>query len=119
MVDRFVTAFVRGDVPAIVGLLTEDAWFAMPPHPEHAPGRDAVSASWLMPERAPTGLRYVNARANGQVALGTYAWDAEAGLHLAIALDVLTLQGDRVAGVVAFRTPEVFRRFGLPDTLPA
>ena len=35
--------------------------------------------SWLMPERAPTGLRYVTARANGQVALGTYAWDAEAG----------------------------------------
>ena len=100
VVERFVTAFVRGDVPAIVGLLTEDAWFAMPPHPEHARGRDAVSASWLMPERAPTGLRYAPARANGQVALGTYAWDEEAGLHLAIALDVLTLQGDRVAGLV-------------------
>ncbi len=119
VVERFVAAFVGGDVPAIVGLLTEDAWFAMPPHPEAARGRDAVAQSWLMPERAPTGLRYLPARANGQVALGTYAWDAEAGVHLPIALDVLTLRGDRVAAVVAFRTPEVFRRFGLPDTVPA
>ena len=118
VVQRFVTAFEGGDVPAIVGLLTEDAWFAMPPHPEHARGRDAVAESWLMPERAPTGLRYAETRANGQVALGTYAWDAAAGAHLPIALDVLTLRGDRIAGVVAFRTPEVFRRFGLPDLLP-
>ena len=63
VVQRFVTAFEGGDVPAIVGLLTEDAWFAMPPHPEHARGRDAVAESWLMPERAPTGLRYAETRA--------------------------------------------------------
>ncbi len=119
VVDRFVTAFEGGDVPAIVGRLTEDAWFAMPPHPEHARGRDAVAESWLMPSRAPTGLRYARTWANGQPALGTYAWDAGAGAHLAIALDVLTLRGARIAGVVAFRTPGVFRRFGLPEALPA
>jgi RNA polymerase sigma-70 factor (ECF subfamily) len=118
VVRRFVTAFEGGDVPAIVGLLTEDAWFAMPPHPEHARGRDAVSQSWLMPERVPTGLRYAETRANGQIALGTYAWDAAAGAHLPIALDVLTLRGGLVAAVVAFRTPEAFRRFRLPDLLP-
>jgi len=118
VVDRFVTAFVGGDVPQIVGLLTDDVWFAMPPHPGYASGRDAVSQSWLMPVRTPTGLRYAPTRANGQVALGTYAWDAEAGAHVPIALDVLTLRGRQVAAVVAFRTPEVFGRFGLPDVLP-
>jgi RNA polymerase sigma-70 factor (ECF subfamily) len=118
VVERFVTAFEGGDVPAIVGLLTEDAEFAMPPHPGLASGRDAVADSWLMPERAPTGLRYARTWANGQVALGTYGWDDAAGAHLPIALDVLTLRGDLVAGVVAFRSPESFRRFGLPDALP-
>jgi hypothetical protein len=78
-----------------------------------------ASRSWLMPERAPTGLRYAPARADGQVALGTYAWDAGEGVHLPVALDVLTLRGSRIAALVAFRTPEVFRRFGLPDVLPA
>jgi hypothetical protein len=48
-------------------------------------------------------------------------------------LDVLTLEGERIAGVTGFvspwvaerfgptgefMTPEVFRRFGLPDELP-
>jgi RNA polymerase sigma-70 factor (ECF subfamily) len=102
----------------IVGLLTDDAWFAMPPYPGYAGGHDAVSRSWLMPERVPTGLRYAPTRANGQVALGIYG-DAEEGVHLPIALDALTLRGEPVAAVVAFRTPEVFRRFGLPDALPA
>ena len=117
LVARFVEAFEGGDVPAIVGLLTEDAVFAMPPYADWSRGRDAVAESWLMPERAPTGLRYALTRANGQIALGTYGWDPAAGAHLPIALDVLTLRGGLIAEVVAFRTPEVFPRFGLSDEI--
>ena len=117
LVARFVEAFEGGDVPAIVGLLTDDAAFAMPPYPEWSRGRDAVAESWLMPERAPTGLRYALTRANGQLALGTYAWDAALGAHLPLALDVLTLRGGLIAAVVAFRSPEVFPRFGLPGEI--
>jgi hypothetical protein len=32
---------------------------------------------------------------------------------------VLTLRGTRIADVTAFRTPDVFPRFGLPDELAA
>jgi hypothetical protein len=35
------------------------------------------------------------------------------------ALDVLTLRGTRIAGIIAYRGPEVLRPFGLPDELPA
>ncbi len=114
IVERFVDAFVEGDLEAIVALLAEDVRFEMPPHPEWYEGRDAVSKCWLIPEARPTGLRYLPTRANGQLALGTYLWSSEARRHLPIALDVLTLRGVRIVEVVAFRTPAIFPAFGLP-----
>ncbi len=88
IVERFVDAFVGGDLEAIVALLTEDVRVAMPPQPGCHEGRAAVSESWLIPETRPTGLRYLPTRANGQLALGTYLSSAEACRQLPIALDV-------------------------------
>ena len=119
IVQRFVDAFERGDVDAIVGLLAEDATFAMPPYAGTSCGRDAIADSWLMPGGPPPRLRYLPTRANGQLALGTYRLDPDRSRFRAIALDVLTLQGTRIADVTAFRTPEVFARFGLPSELAA
>ena len=70
IVQRFADSFERGDVGAILDLLTEDVAFAMPPYPEWCRGRDAVAGSWLMPSGGPGSLRYAPARANGQLALG-------------------------------------------------
>ena len=39
--------------------------------------------------------------------------------YVAIALDVFTLRDARIAAVTAFRSPELFGLFGLPDELPA
>jgi RNA polymerase sigma-70 factor, ECF subfamily len=119
IVQNFVDAFERGDVDAIVALLAEDATFAMPPYEEWYLGREAIADSWLMPGAPPTGLRYLSTRANGQLALGVYALDPERGRYLPIALDVLTLRGRRIADITAFRTPDLFPRFGLPPELPS
>ena len=118
LVERFIDAFERGDVDAILAMLAEDAAFAMPPYASWYRGRDAIADSWLMPGGPPPRLRYVPTRANGQLALGTYQWDRRGRRYLPIALDVLTLRGTRIAEVTAFRTTAVFRRFGLPDELP-
>ena len=72
LVDEFVDAFERGEVDAILALLAEDATFAMPPYPTWRRGREAIAESWLMPGGPPPWLRYAPARANGQLALGTY-----------------------------------------------
>jgi RNA polymerase sigma-70 factor, ECF subfamily len=117
MVERFTSAFERDDVDAIVALLSEDAKFSMPPYPGWCCGRKAISDSWLMPGGPPPRLRYVKTSANGQPALATYCLDAGSGSYLPIALDVLTLRGPRIAEVVAFRSPGVFPRFGLPPKL--
>jgi RNA polymerase sigma-70 factor (ECF subfamily) len=119
LVERFADAFERGDVDAILALLTEDATFAMPPYAESCRGRDAIADSWLMPGGFPPRLRYVLASANGQPALGVYKLDRRRARFHAIALDVLTLRGAEIVQVTAFRTPEVFPRFGLPKELAA
>ncbi len=119
VVDRFVDAFEQGHVKAIVALLAEDATFEMPPYADWCEGREAIGQSWLMPSGPPPRLRYVETSANAQPALGTYALDRTTGRYLPVALDVLTLDGDRLASVIAFRTPDLFPRFGLPDDLPS
>jgi RNA polymerase sigma-70 factor, ECF subfamily len=118
-VERFVEAFEGGDVEAILALLAEDATFAMPPYPDWYRGREEIGDSWLMPEGPPLSLRYVPARANGQLALGTYHWDPDAEEYLPVALDVIALEDARITEILCFREIEMFSRFGLPDAVPA
>jgi RNA polymerase sigma-70 factor, ECF subfamily len=117
LVERFTSAFEQGDVDAIVEMLSEDAKFAMPPYARWYRGREAIADSWLMPGGPPPRLRYVTTSANGQPAVAAYCLDADSGSYLPIALDVLTLRGEQIAEVIAFRSPGVFAQFGLPAEL--
>jgi RNA polymerase sigma-70 factor (ECF subfamily) len=118
LAERFADSFERGDIDAILAMLTDDATFAMPPYPDWCRGREAIGKSWLMPGGPPPRLRYAQTRANGQLALGTYVLNAEAGDYSPLALDVLALRDGLISEVVAFRTPALFARFGLPERLP-
>jgi RNA polymerase sigma-70 factor, ECF subfamily len=117
LVERFIQAFEIGDVEAIRALLAEDARFAMPPYASWYQGRDAISESWLVPGGPPPRLRYVPTRANGQLALGTYQREPSEARYVPVALELLTLRGAEIVEVTAFRSPEVFRRFALPEEL--
>jgi RNA polymerase sigma-70 factor, ECF subfamily len=144
VVNGYVDAWERGDVDAVVGMLTEDAAFAMPPLASWFHGLDAIKvflAGW--PLSGEWRWRVVRTRANGQPALGYYSWDADEETFRPFALNVLTLRGARIMEVTAFltrstqdpdrrvlaRLPEqpadrlrlvaAFERFGLPDELPA
>jgi RNA polymerase sigma-70 factor (ECF subfamily) len=142
IVDAYVEAWDRGDVQAVVAMLTEDAAFAMPPLKTWFGGREAISeflAGW--PLSGDWRWRPVRVRASGQEALAFYSWDAGEGTYLPFALNILTLRGSRISDVTAFlvrstqnpdrdvlaRLPEqpadpsrltaAFARFGLPDGL--
>ncbi len=81
MVDRFVTAWERNDVEAVVAMLTEDARMTMPPLPTWYGGRDAVATflrGW--PLSAAKRWRLLPASANAQIAFGGYTWDEETGI---------------------------------------
>jgi RNA polymerase sigma-70 factor (ECF subfamily) len=64
-------------------------------------------------------LRSLSTRANGQPAVAAYRLTPEGDRFVPIALDVLTLDGASIGEVTAFRTPELFRWFGVPTELPA
>jgi RNA polymerase sigma-70 factor (ECF subfamily) len=118
VVEGYMAAWERGDVDAVVAMLTEDAVVAMPPTPAWYLGIDAIAAFYR--RLAGTGIRWrhVATTANGQPAVGCYAWDEERGRFEPRVVDVLTLREGRLSAVTAFITPTAFAPLGLPDSLP-
>jgi len=119
VVERLGDAFERGDAHAILDLLTDDATFSMPPYAGVRRGREAIANSWLMPGGSPPRLRSVPTRANAQAAAAVYILDGDRSRYVPLALDVLTLRDGSIAAVTAFRTPDIFARFGLPEEIAA
>jgi RNA polymerase sigma-70 factor (ECF subfamily) len=120
VVDDYMAAWERADVDAVVAMLTEDATIEMPPTPIWFRGREAIAAFYAeWPLSGALRWRHVPTRANGQLAVGCYTWDAERDAYTARVLDVLTLRGPRIAEITAFVDPAVFGGFGLPDRLPS
>jgi RNA polymerase sigma-70 factor (ECF subfamily) len=116
LVRRYAEALEQGDVDALLAMLTEDATWSMPPEPTWYRGHEQIAAFL---HEGPMRVRWSHAptRANGQPALGCYAWDEDKASFVPRVLDVLTLRGSQIAEVTAFLDPELFPRFGLPQTL--
>jgi RNA polymerase sigma-70 factor (ECF subfamily) len=129
-VETHVDACERGDVDAILAMLADHATFTMPPLPTWFRRRHAIAA-FLTRFALQDRWRLRPARANGQLAFGGYAWDAEQRSYTALSLDVLTLDGARATEVTSFVTAytrgpardrfaaDVLKRFGLPDRVAA
>src|SRR5262249_6849339 len=91
LVESYVDAWERQDVEAVVSMLSEDAAFAMPPLRSWFEGREAITAFLRrQPLSGAWRWRALRSRANGQVALGYYAWDPDAGAYRRFALNILT-----------------------------
>jgi RNA polymerase sigma-70 factor (ECF subfamily) len=117
VVARFADAYERGDIGAIVALLTDDATLSMPPLPFEYHGRTAV-AEFLAAICAPRRSLLIPTRANGQPAFGYYLLDGAAPIARVHGLLVLTLAGGRIAAITRFLDNSVLPRFGLPRVLP-
>jgi RNA polymerase sigma-70 factor, ECF subfamily len=119
IVKRFADAWERHDVDAVVAMLTDDARMSMPPWPSWYSGRDAVATflgGWPLSARKrwqvlPTG-------ANAQPAVAGYLWDEQTGAFRPETIIVLRFRAARIEEITAFRSPRLFRRFGLPEQLP-
>src|SRR5262249_33433107 len=121
VVTRYVDAWESNDVGTFAAMLTADATFAMPPLASWYRGREAIAqwaAGW--PLSGAWRWRTLPAQANGQTALGFYAFNEDEQGFRPFALNVLTFRGDLISDVVAFiarsaepRANEVFERY--PD----
>jgi RNA polymerase sigma factor (sigma-70 family) len=108
LVARFVDAWNRADVAAIVAMLREDVTFSMPPLPT-LHGRDDVAA-FLDVQVFRTTWRFEATRAAGQPAIAGHRRDRDEGPFELRALTVLTFEGELVAAMAAFLGAEVLER---------
>jgi RNA polymerase sigma-70 factor, ECF subfamily len=119
IVARFAHAWETHDIPALVGMLAEDARMTMPPQPSWYQGRDGIGVFLgLWPLAPAKNFRLVPIAAAGQPALAGYMQDERRGVFEPESIVVLTLRGDSIEEITAFRTPELFSRFGLPEQPP-
>jgi RNA polymerase sigma-70 factor, ECF subfamily len=118
LVERYMAALEAADVEAMLDMLTEDATWCMPPLSQWYQGHAAIT-DFLCAGPLTVRWRHVPTQANGQAAVGCYMWDDSSESYVGYVLDVLTLDGDRIAAVTAFIDRGVFARFGLPTELPA
>jgi RNA polymerase sigma-70 factor (ECF subfamily) len=117
LVAAYVDAWSSGDVDAVRLLLAEDAVFSMPPWASWWRGRETIAAFVGDAVEFCAVSIGVPVTANAQPALAYYTLDGETGRYRATALDVLTFDGESIAEITAFITPDCFARFGLPDEL--
>ncbi|MBO0782320.1 MAG: RNA polymerase subunit sigma-70 [Ktedonobacteraceae bacterium] len=119
LLDRYVTCWEQADIPGLVALLREDAWFTMPPLPMWFQGRAAIatelSTRVFIPGR---NWRLLPTRANGSPAFGLYRQEAEAGAYQLFGLMVLGMVGEQIGSLVTFLELSSFSSFALPPTSP-
>jgi RNA polymerase sigma-70 factor (ECF subfamily) len=127
---RYADALERGDPDTLIRMLTDGATWCMPPIPSWFGGHEGIReflVRWPLTYR----WQHVPVRANGQLAVAGYLFDADRDRYVPAVVDVLTMAGEKIAAVTAFMTPDAFGRepaagelsgselfalFGLPDT---
>ncbi len=107
IVQRYADAIQRGDADTLISMLTRDATWSMPPVPSWYRGPEVVREFLI---RNPFHHRWQHrpVRANGQLALGCYIFDPASEKYVAAAIDVLTLDGAKVAASTGFMAAELF-----------
>ncbi len=116
LLDRYVDAFERYDVDALVALLHEDATLSMPPFAAWFSGRSAIEAWWRGEGSACRGSRLVATTANGRPGFGLYHPSAGGG-HEPFAIVVLESAQGRITELHNFIDARLFPLFGLPESV--
>ncbi len=116
LLARYVDAFERYDIPALVGLLRDDVVLSMPPFDLWMRGAQDL-AGWFLGEGIVCqGGRLLPIDANGTAAFGNYHL-IRPGLWEPWAIQVIEVAGGVIVGHHNFLYPELFADFGLPTRI--
>jgi RNA polymerase sigma-70 factor (ECF subfamily) len=120
LVDRYVDAFHRYDVEALVSLLREDAVMSMPPYAFWLRGPESIRG-WLDGRGSVCrGSRLVPIEASGGLAFAQYHAGGPGGSFLPWGIVILESVDGRIGSWNTFLDTEtLFPAFGLPSSLPA
>jgi len=119
LLARYVEAFERYDMDALVSLIQEDATQSMPPYDMWLRGRDDILTWWFGPGIGCRGSRVIpTVAANGSPTFGQYKPSETGEGYDPWALQVLELAGGRIVELTFFLDTEtLFPLFGLPARL--
>jgi len=118
LVAGYADALERGDVSALLALVTDDVTWAMPPLPEWFAGRAGVAEFVrAVPMGSCGDWRHCPVTANGQPAVAGYLRPPGADQFGAWSINVLSVRDGRIAGVLSFIGAHHFAGFGLSPVL--
>ncbi len=119
LVGRYVDAFVRYDMDALVALLHEDATHCMPPYAMWLRGPEEIRNWMLGPGAGCAGSRLVPVQACASPAFAQWKPDGNGGFE-PWSIHVVEISGGRIVGLNFFLdTATLFPLFGLPMVPPA
>ena len=110
LVEGYMEAMAGGDVDTVVSMLAQDAAWSMPPLATWFRGDELHDFLSKYPLSGMFRWKHVATWSNGQPAIGAYTWREDEGCFRPFALDVLTLEGDRIKEVTAFITRSAVER---------
>ena len=118
LLSRYVDAFERYDIPALVKLLRDDVVLSMPPFDLWMRGPENL-VGWFLGE----GIvckdgRLLPVSVNGTAGFGNYH-QVQPGLWEPFALQVIEVSEGKIVGHHNFLYPEIFAEFGLPPRIEA
>jgi RNA polymerase sigma-70 factor (ECF subfamily) len=112
----FIDTHERGDTQGALALLSEDVRVTMPPLPALYEGRAMIAGLMRTAFEAMGEWRLVPILANRQPAAASYQRAPGDDTFRAFKIDVLRIEGDRIAELTTFRAG-LFEAFGLPRVL--
>ena len=117
LIDRYIAAFERADVPAITRLLAQDVVMEMPPVPLWFVGTEHY-AQFIDRVYRLNGphWRMLPTTANGQPAVGAYVRGPD-GVFGAHTIQVFSVRNSAIQSNAVFWAPALFDLFELPSTL--
>jgi RNA polymerase sigma-70 factor (ECF subfamily) len=118
LLAKYVDAFERYDIPALVALLRDDAVMSMPPYPFWLEGPQELADWFLGQGIVCEGGRLLPVEVNGTAGFGNYHRVAE-GRWEPWAIQVIEVSGGKIIGHHNFLYPALFAEFGLPASLSA
>jgi RNA polymerase sigma-70 factor, ECF subfamily len=118
LLARYVDAFERYDMEALVALLHKDATLSMPPYEMWLRGHAEIVAWMTGTGHGCQGSRLIPTAANGSAAFGQYRPSGPDGEFEPWALQVIEMADGTVIGLNSFLdTEKLFPLFGLPMRL--
>jgi len=118
LLDRYVDAFERYDIAALVGLLRDDVVLSMPPYDLWLRGPQDLADWFLGQGIGCQGARLLPIDVNGTAGFGNYRL-VRPGLWEPFAIQVIEVAGGKISGHHNFLYPEQFAAFGLPPRIEA